>query len=93
MEKLLSVDDVAELLGLSRFTIYTWAEKRRLPALKVGSRLMFRPSDIHQWVDGRAQPEDLGPSVPNRAPLSPSGPLSRDLADHSQGEPDDEPRG
>lgn len=56
MEKLLDVEEVAALLGVSRFTIYSWAAKRRLPAIKVGSRLMFRPSEIQRWVDRRSQP-------------------------------------
>jgi excisionase family DNA binding protein len=61
MEKLLAVDDVARLLGLSRFTIYAWAAKRRLPALKVGSRLKFRPSEIQLWVDGQTRPKRSDP--------------------------------
>jgi excisionase family DNA binding protein len=67
MEKLLGVEEVAGLLGVSRFTIYSWAAKRRLPAVKVGSRLMFRPSEIRRWVDSRSQPAD-GSGAPDIPP-------------------------
>ena len=56
MEKLLGVEEVASLLGISRFTIYCWAKKRRLPAVKVGSRLMFRPGELQEWIEGRPRP-------------------------------------
>ena len=57
MDRLLSVADVAEPLGLSQFTVYAWAAKRRLPVIKVGSRLMFfRSADLERWVDLQASP-------------------------------------
>jgi excisionase family DNA binding protein len=67
MERLLNVEDVARLLGISRFTVYAWAADRRLPALKVGSRLMFRPFEIQQWIDRRPRPE--GDETPAGDPM------------------------
>jgi excisionase family DNA binding protein len=57
MDRLLSVEEVAEALGLSRFTVYSWSSKRRLPSIKVGSRLMFRASEVQRWIDLCPRPD------------------------------------
>src|SRR5262245_45550956 len=53
MEQLLSVEEVAEALGLAKSTVYSWSSRRRLPAIKLGTRLMFRASEVQRWIDGR----------------------------------------
>jgi iron complex outermembrane receptor protein len=40
MKKLLRPDEAAELLGVSRWTIYRWVEEGRLRATKVGPRCL-----------------------------------------------------
>ncbi len=47
----LSVDDVAEYLGIKRFTVYKWVERLSLPAHKIGRLLKFRKSEIDEWVE------------------------------------------
>jgi excisionase family DNA binding protein len=84
MEKLLSVDDVADLLGLARCTVYAWASRRRLPALKIGARLMFRPSEIQKWIDGQPRPEGSAA----RASANSTASLADDLVRDSQFETD-----
>lgn len=71
MDRLLSVADVAEVLGLSRFTVYAWASKRRLPAIKVGSRLMFRRPDLEAWLELRSRGPGGEPGV-SRASVAPT---------------------
>jgi excisionase family DNA binding protein len=69
VEKLLSVADVAELLGVSIHTVYAWAARRRLPVVKVGTRTMFAPHEIQRWVGARSRTE--GPAAEEAArPLS-----------------------
>lgn len=46
----LSVADVAEYLGIKRFTVYKWVERLGLPAHKIGRLLKFRKSEIDDWV-------------------------------------------
>lgn len=50
-ERWLSVDDVAEYLGIKRFTVYKWVERLSLPAHKIGRLLKFRKSEIDEWVE------------------------------------------
>ncbi len=57
MERLLNVGEVAQVLGVSVHTIYTWAAKGRLPLVKVGKRTMFEPREIARWVSERSRLE------------------------------------
>ncbi|MGB8098196.1 MAG: helix-turn-helix domain-containing protein [Terracidiphilus sp.] len=47
---LLSVRDVAELLGKSIFTIYRMAESRKIPSLMIGGSRCFDPSVLALWL-------------------------------------------
>ena len=42
----LSVDEIAAHLGVSKETIYTWIEKRDLPAHRVGRFWKFQKEDV-----------------------------------------------
>ena len=43
MEKLLSPQEAADLLGVKTCTVYTWAYRRQIPSQKVGCLLRFSP--------------------------------------------------
>lgn len=46
-DRLLSVDEVGEMLGIKPTTVYKWAYERRLPCVKLrGHALRFRLSEI-----------------------------------------------
>jgi excisionase family DNA binding protein len=45
-DRLCTVSELAELLGLTRGTIYEWVETRRIPHLRLGRSIRFRPSDV-----------------------------------------------
>lgn len=49
-EKWLSVEEIAEHLGISKETIYRWLEKGKIPAHRVGKLWKFRPSEVDDWV-------------------------------------------
>ena len=49
-EKWLSVEEIAEHLGISKETVYRWLEKRRIPAHRIGKLWKFRPSEVDDWV-------------------------------------------
>lgn len=49
----LSVDEVAEYLGIKRFTVYKWVKRHRLPAHRIGRLLKFRKSEIDEWVENQ----------------------------------------
>ncbi len=63
VDKWISVDGVAEYLGVSSVTIYRWLEKSRIPAHKVGKQWRFKSSEIDEWVrSGNAAEQNTGPT-------------------------------
>jgi excisionase family DNA binding protein len=55
MEKLLSVDETASLLGLKKSTIYKMTcLKNSIPFLKLGTRVLFRPSELESWLSAHS---------------------------------------
>lgn len=51
--RLLSAQEVADSLGVSRNFIYQMANRREIPFVKIGSRKLFRPEDLDSWVSSR----------------------------------------
>jgi excisionase family DNA binding protein len=49
-ERWLSVEEISYHLGVSRETIYRWAEKGKMPAHKVGRQWKFKIKDVDDWV-------------------------------------------
>ncbi len=49
-ERWVSVDDVAQHLGVARDTVYRWIESRALPAHRVGRLWKFRLEEVDEWV-------------------------------------------
>lgn len=50
---LLTVPELAELLGLHEKTVYDWAARGKLPCIRLGNRLRFSATDIARWVASR----------------------------------------
>jgi excisionase family DNA binding protein len=60
-ERLLSVQEVAELYGVPRSWVYTQAEAGRLPHFKIGRYVRFKREDIADWLAGqRREPQPAG---------------------------------
>ncbi len=55
--KLINVNELAKVLGISVQTVYAWVSRRRLPIVKVGRRTMFNPEEIDRWVRVRSRRE------------------------------------
>lgn len=50
-DRWLSVDEVAEHLGIRRDTVYKWIERNGLPARKLGHLWKFRRKEVDEWVN------------------------------------------
>ncbi|RDS82237.1 helix-turn-helix domain-containing protein [Dyella monticola] len=46
----LSVEDIAEYLGVSKDTIYAWISRRGMPAHRIGRLWKFKTDEIDIWV-------------------------------------------
>lgn len=53
--KLLSIEDVAEFLGVPVNTLYTWRKTGKGPAgFRVGKYVRYRPDDVDAWITEQA---------------------------------------
>ena len=51
LDRLLTVEDLADYFDVPVATIYAWRYRRQGPAgFRVGRHLRFRRSDIEQWI-------------------------------------------
>lgn len=53
--RLLTVRDLALLLGMHPKTIYEWTARGELPCIRLGSRLRFSTSDVSRWLQARKE--------------------------------------
>lgn len=66
MERLLSVSEIAALLGVSRAQVYRYVDAG-LPFVRLSGRVLrFRPSDVQRWVDGLVTSASESPDASTR---------------------------
>ena len=51
IERLLTIDETAEILGISKTTLYTWVCRKKIEVVKVGNRALFNPSYIRKYIE------------------------------------------
>lgn len=57
--RLLTVEQVAELLQLDRFTIYRWCATRKIPVVRLSTRaLRIRADDVERLIQTMTTPAD-----------------------------------
>jgi predicted DNA-binding transcriptional regulator AlpA len=60
-DKLLSNDEAATFLGLSPKTLPKWRVSGTGPKfVRLGRRVMYRPSDLEDWISGRIRTSTTG---------------------------------
>ncbi|MEN8041342.1 MAG: helix-turn-helix domain-containing protein [Actinomycetota bacterium] len=53
-DRLLTVEDLAEYLGVPVATLYAWRYRRQgPPGFRVGRHVRFRWSDVEAWIEDR----------------------------------------
>jgi excisionase family DNA binding protein len=50
-DRWLSVDEIAEYLGVKRDTIYKWIIERQMPAHKIGRLWKFKKYQVDKWIE------------------------------------------
>lgn len=53
MDKLLSIREASEILGVKVSTLYSWIHQGFIPHLKLGRLVKFSESDLSQWTEAR----------------------------------------
>jgi len=55
MDNLLNIDEISEVLKLSKATLYQYVRSKKIPHIKIGSRVLFSLSDIKNWDKERKE--------------------------------------
>lgn len=50
-ERLYSVEEIANHIGVSKDTIRAWVKKETIPFYKVGRQYKFKLSEIDAWIE------------------------------------------
>jgi excisionase family DNA binding protein len=59
MEKLLTIAEVADRLGIQKSSAYHWLSQGRLPCIRLSKRCVrFRESDVEKMLDQLSQEND-----------------------------------
>ena len=52
-ETYLTIDELCDLTGLKKATIYAKRSRRELPAYKFGRELRFKRSEVESWINSK----------------------------------------
>lgn len=67
-DRWVSVEEIAEHLGVSKDTVYGWIAKKGMPAHKVGRLWKFKTDEVDLWVrTGKASVDYSVPRVEGAA--------------------------
>jgi excisionase family DNA binding protein len=72
LSPLLSINEVAELLGISRPTVYALIRRGELIPIRVGERLRFEKADVRDYLERNREsaPEMREAAFPASMPLA-----------------------
>ena len=54
IERWMSLEEIANHLGVSKDTIRAWIKKDTIPYHKIGRQYKFRLSEVDEWVESGA---------------------------------------
>ncbi len=58
MDELMTLEEVATYLRLSKDTLYRMAQTGKIPASKVGTQWRFRRSEVDAWLEQNKNVQD-----------------------------------
>ncbi len=58
MEKLMMIQEVAEVTQLKLATIRKYISLEKIPFVRLGKSIRFRPSEIEAWIEGGSRPSN-----------------------------------
>lgn len=55
MTKLMTTDEVADLLSVKPATIRKWVHLQEIPVVRLGRAVRFRADELEKWIDNKSQ--------------------------------------
>jgi excisionase family DNA binding protein len=49
-QQLMSIDELADYLGLQKQTIYNWLHQKKISGIKIGKVWRFQRQEIEHWL-------------------------------------------
>ena len=68
--RMMTIEEVAAYLNLSRETLYKYVQKSLIPALKIGRHWRFDKNTLDAWIREGHKPGRGGPILPSKEVLS-----------------------
>jgi len=60
----LDIDELSEILGVTKATIYSWTSQNKIPHIKLSKRLLkFREGEIREWINMKSIQAEVSPVV------------------------------
>ena len=60
LDRLLTVEELADYLGVPVATLYQWRHRREgPPGFRVGRYIRYRRNDVEQWIRDRLEADPL----------------------------------
>jgi len=54
LEPLWTAAELSAAFKIAKTTVYTWVQQARIPHLRLGSCIRFRPREVHAWLERHA---------------------------------------
>ena len=51
MTKLLSPQELSDVLSISIETVYAWTSQKRIPYIKMGRLVRFNADEVNKWLE------------------------------------------
>lgn len=65
-DRWLSVQEIANYLGISKETVYRWLDSEKIPAHKIGRQWKFKTNEVDSWVKSGKASESFSVSTRGR---------------------------
>ncbi len=66
LARLLTIEEVAEILRLAKPTLYRFVSLRKIPFVKIGGRVLFDSEKLSSWIAARAVDPEPSNGRPRR---------------------------
>lgn len=79
-ESALTPEEVANILKITKYTVYEMVKRGELPAYRIGNKIRIDAGDLEAYRQSRKQPEHRGTEFQNASGITPAAPMNPAMA-------------